>query len=67
MVPIIISSSYVMANARLGWPVWAAVSVDSGYGAIYGAGIATFSLIATTIWIISLAVPDNLGSISKKR
>ena len=64
-IPAIVSSAYAMANAGLGWPVWAALSVDNGYYTTYPAAIATFSLIATTIWIVSLTVPDKRGSTSK--
>jgi hypothetical protein len=65
VIPAIVSSSYAMANAGLGWPVWAALSADNGYQTTLGAGIATFSLIITTVWVISLAVPDTLGSFRK--
>jgi hypothetical protein len=67
MIPAIVSSAYAMANAGLGWPVWVALSLDNGYRTTYGAAIATVSLIATTIWIVSLAVPDALGSASKRK
>jgi hypothetical protein len=67
VIPVIVSSSYVMANAGLGWPGWVALSADNGYQTTFGAGIATFSLIITTVWIISLVVPDASGSFQKKK
>jgi hypothetical protein len=66
VIPAIVSSSYVMANAGIGWPVWVALSVDNGYGATYTAGIFTASLLITTIWVISLTIPEDIGKTVKK-
>lgn len=67
LIVAIVSSAYSMANAGLGWPVWVALSLDNGYYTAYTAAAATLSLIATTIWAISMTVPDDKRPMQKMR
>lgn len=56
-IPFIVSASYIMANSGMGWPVWVALSLDTGYLASYiGATVTVFQLIIG-LWIVSTTIP----------
>lgn len=54
----ITATSYGMSHAAFGVPLWLALSTDRGYSVTYPAGIVTFILITTGIWIMSLPLPE---------
>jgi hypothetical protein len=58
-IPAIVSSTYGIVNAGFGWPVWVALSVDQGYHHTYPAAFVEAGLIATGIWIMTLAIPET--------
>ncbi|OAL50330.1 hypothetical protein IQ07DRAFT_587007 [Pyrenochaeta sp. DS3sAY3a] len=72
IIGAIVCCTYGMANCGLGWPVWCALSMDRGPVVSNIAALMTAILIATTIWLLSLAIPDKTqgklqnGSASKR-
>lgn len=53
------ASSYGIANAAFGFPVWSALSTDIGYSVTYPAAVVSLCLQAMGVWIISLQVPER--------
>ncbi|KAH6697420.1 hypothetical protein F5X68DRAFT_226795 [Plectosphaerella plurivora] len=56
------ATSYGMANAAFGAPVWMALSVDKGYHVTYPAVCISALLLSAGLWIMSLQFTPN-GSI----
>lgn len=48
------ATAYGISHAAFSFPMWLALSTDKGYSVTYPAGIVTFILITTAIWIMSL-------------
>lgn len=53
------ASSYGLSHAAFGFPLWIALSTDKGLGVTYPAGVITFVLLATGVWIMSLSLPEQ--------
>lgn len=52
------ATAFGISHAAFAFPMWLALSTDKGYSVTYPAGIATFVLITTGIWIMSLPLPE---------